>query len=80
MSDPMDHPPLDHGSDRHGYVEISYGKAVIIDPDPPPEMLEGACLDCLPNLFLRWDGMLWTRTVAHDPGCPSFEALRASDG
>lgn len=79
MTDPLDVPPADHGSDRHGYVEVQW-VAGFGHPDPPPEVLAGAtCEDCLPNLFLRWDGHRWHRTVAHDDSCPGLARLEAEE-
>lgn len=68
----MDQPPLDHGSDRYGYIEVSGVGADL--PDPPAKLIERArCGDCLSNLFFRWDGERWTWTVAHDDSCPFLE-------
>lgn len=80
MSDPLDTPPLDYGSDRHGYVELAYDRANEppgSEPLPPATLVASLrCKDCLSNIFLRWDGERWLSTVAHDDGCPTFAQLR----
>lgn len=77
--DPMDSPPEDHGSDRHGYVELTYDGPVRWPVSIPSHtLLESLrCHDCLPNLFLRWDGKRWHSTIAHDDGCPTLAAIEA---
>lgn len=76
MSDPMDTPPTDHGSDRYDYVEIEGPVDVAL-----PEWLTAdykPCQDCNANLFLKWLGPIlgWHSTVAHDDGCPAFAQFR----
>jgi hypothetical protein len=76
--DPLDRPPADYGSDRYDYIEVSSPPGVTA-PAPPLELYEHpSCLDCRANLFLRWDGSHWHRTVAHDDGCPTFNAVMGS--
>lgn len=75
MTDPMDIPPTDHGSDRYGYVETQGAPAEVQPAEEYVDrLLATACLDCNPNLFLRWTGddeQPWHVTVAHDNTCPS---------
>lgn len=77
MIDPMDFPPVDHGSDRHGYIEVEGPIGLDEWPDPPAYLVVNACADCVPNIFLRWDGRHWHRTIAHDDGCPTMGAIEA---
>lgn len=77
MTDHLDTSPIDHGSDRYDYVEVT-GPG-----DPPAETLARVlvpCEDCRANAFLRMidptgldaDPSNWHLTVAHDEGCPTF--------
>lgn len=64
----------DHGSDRYDYIEVQAPTGV----EPPPWLLAmclEACQDCRANVFLRWDGKDWHRTVAHDDGCPTMARI-----
>lgn len=82
MSDPMDRPPLDYGSDRFDYVEVE--APADVTPSGPwlDRLLAAPCMDCRANVFLRWmhldktpddpDG--WYVTIAHDSGCPAQTA------
>lgn len=80
MTDPLDHPPADHGSDRYGYVELTYAAGVSLRPRPPEALVDSLrCPDCLSNLFLHWDGLRWLSTVAHDEGCPTLARLEAGE-
>lgn len=88
MSDPLDVPPPDHGSDRYRYVELQ-GAPPGVAPSAAlvESLLEQSCLDCNPNLFMTWrpkgdgntgDGSAesyWWVTVAHDTGCPTYARL-----
>lgn len=79
MIDPLDTPPVDHGSDRHGYVEVQGPMGSDIWPEPPRHLYVNACPDCLANVFLRWDGAHWHRTVAHDDGCPTLATIEGGE-
>lgn len=78
MSDAMDRPPPDHGSDRYDYIEIDAPAGL----SPPAELIaryDPPCGDCRANLFIRFVGVVesqagdvrfWRPTIAHDDGCP----------
>lgn len=55
MDDPLDSPPVDHGSDRYNYVEVQNAPEGVLPPDHLVDhCLAMACQDCNPNLFFRW--------------------------
>lgn len=86
MSDPLDNPPADHGSDRYDYVEI-----IGAPPDVQPsgawwdKLLQEPCPDCRANVFVYWrtdeqvaqgaeagaPSSRWSYTIAHDETCPT---------
>ncbi len=88
MSDPLDSPPTDHGSDRYDYVELAG------PPDIAPHglwferLLMQVCPDCRANAFLRFlpdgDGVEqhphWHLEVAHDDACPWLAKYEAENG
>ena len=92
MTDPMDHPPVDHGSDRYDYVEI-IGAPVGIAPDGEwfDKLLDEACPDCRANVFITWTPVLtsagriditaspWSVQIAHDEGCPTYRKVTQND-
>lgn len=70
----MDEPPSDFGSDRYDYIEVQAPTGV----EPPASLLHDsleACGDCRANVFLRWDGATWHRTIAHDDTCPTLARI-----
>lgn len=88
MTDPMNTPPVDHGSDRYDYVEIQKTRPGV---EPHPQLLadlDPPCPDCRANLFLRlnrpdptWpparghmdaNGHVWYVAIAHDHTCPTL--------
>lgn len=85
MSDPMDSPPTDHGSDRYDYVEVSYKGDLPETFELVPWVLrlwDQPCLDCRANVFMHYNGPEggdvddrhnWLVTIAHDDGCPSLD-------
>lgn len=77
MTDPLDSPPEDWGSDRYGYIELQFAPGV--EPrDPPVSVLreyDPPCMDCNANLFLRFDGRHWAATTAHDDCCPTLARI-----
>jgi hypothetical protein len=83
MSDPLDHPPTDHGSDRYDYVEIVGAPA---DVQPKGEwfdrLLAEACPDCRANVFITWapqQAASWTVQIAHDETCPTPHLTEGAD-
>jgi len=88
VTDPMDLPPPDHGSDRYDYVEIEEAPA---DVQPRGDwferLLKQACPDCRANLFVRWlpDGSglpphpYWAVKIAHDDTCPTLARMEQAD-
>jgi hypothetical protein len=80
MSDPMDRPPVDYGSDRYDYVEL-IGAPPGVAPHGQwwERMLAMPCPDCRANLFAKWapDRLPypWDVTIAHDDGCPRLRAI-----
>jgi hypothetical protein len=81
MTDPMDMPPEDHGSDRYDYVEIDAPPGVRPLGEWFDQLLADPCADCRANVFLRWQGATpddawlresWYVTLAHDETCPSL--------
>lgn len=85
MTDPLDTPPADYGSDRYDYIEIQ---------DAPPGyrplgqwwdmFIAAPCGDCRANVFAKWVGQDsidawrpqgWKITVAHDDNCPTLTRL-----
>lgn len=86
MSDPMDRPPADFGSDRYDYVEV-VGAPADIAPYGVwlTRLLAEPCPDCRANLFIHWrpdgDGNTeqqpshWFVQIAHDDGCPAYARL-----
>lgn len=89
MTDPMDTPPKDHGSDRHGYVEL-IGAPPGVEPDA--RLVDSlACPDCLSNIFLTYvatavgrrtavEMHVWQPKIAHDDGCPTFARIQREAG
>ena len=87
MSDPLDAPPADHGSDRYGYFEVSHPDSVQLSEtfELLPWVLaivDRPCADCNANVFMRWIGpddgpaderQNWHVTIAHDQTCPMPE-------
>lgn len=80
MADPMDTPPVDHGSDRYDYIEVDSPSGDLPSGLWWEEAQAEACPDCRANLFVKWtplarstdpaDARNWTMTTAHDPSCP----------
>lgn len=72
--DPMDRPPVDHGSDRYDYVEM-IGAPEGIQPHGEwfDQLLATPCSDCRANVFITWapdESPPWTVEIAHDATCP----------
>lgn len=71
----MNTPPPDHGSDRHGYVEVAAEPGV--RPLGPwwDALVDLPCADCNANVFAEhlggdaWHPRSWTIAVAHDDTC-----------
>lgn len=79
-ADPMDSPPADHGSDRHGYVELVGAPQHVVPDDAWVDQLLASCGDCNLNLFLYWrpkQDPPWHVEYAHDTTCPNPEIPRA---
>lgn len=82
MSDPMDRPPADHGSDRYDYIEIE--SPFELQPEGPwwDAIVAQPCSDCRANVFVKWgntnyprgDKRAWHVVVAHDDSCPRLLA------
>lgn len=77
--DPMDTPPVDHGSDRYDYVEL-IGAPKGIAPHGPwfDQLLEEACPDCRANVFIYYEPLAarvipWRVEIAHDDTCPTLQ-------
>lgn len=80
MGDPLDTPPTtDHGSDRYDYIEVAYalgvGEPEVEVPAELAATFDPVCPDCRANLFVRFDGAMWTTRIGHDDGCPIMEAI-----
>lgn len=82
MSDPMDTPPVDFGSDRYDYVEL-IGAPEGVSPEGEPwfeQLVAEPCPDCRANVFIRWlADDSWQVTLAHDDGCPVLRRPSAGD-
>lgn len=87
-SDPLDRPPVDHGSDRYDYVEITgVPEGVVPRGGWLDALMIEACPDCRANVFLRYlgegrhlnDGSSWDVTIAHDDTCPTGAKLAGGD-
>lgn len=81
MSEHMDHPPVDHGSDRYDYIEVEAPPGIAPTGDWYRQLVAwDGCGDCRANIFLRYldtehpgdpsDVSSWHITVAHDDACP----------
>jgi hypothetical protein len=82
MTNPMDTPPEDHGSDRYDYVEIDAPPGIRPLGEWFDQLIADPCPDCRANVFLLWGGSTpddawrreaWHVTLAHDDTCPSLE-------
>jgi hypothetical protein len=80
--DPMDVPPVDHGSDRYDYIEIRSPHASINPSgDWFKSLIAEPCPDCRANLFLDYlagDPALrnsWLVQYAHDETCPTLRRI-----
>jgi hypothetical protein len=76
MSDPMDTPPEDYGSDRYNSIEL-VGAPPGVEPEPALVSWydRHGCLDCNPNFVYHYRPASpsgWHVQVAHDDGCPSL--------
>lgn len=87
---PMDRPPVDHGSDRYDYVEL-IGAPEGVQPSGEwwDALLREACPDCRANVFVYWrtdeqiakgveqgvSASRWSYQIAHDDGCPTLARL-----
>lgn len=72
MADPLDSPPADHGSDRHGYVELIGAPPHVVPDEAWVDQLLASCGDCNLNLFLYWrpkQDPPWHVEYAHDATC-----------
>lgn len=78
--DPMDTPPVDHGSDRYDYVEL-IGAPPGVAPHGQwwERMLAMPCPDCRANIFATWDADAlpypWRVEIAHDESCPNLRKV-----
>lgn len=87
MSDPLDKPPVDHGSDRYGYVEVDAPAGIRPSGEWLDRLLAAPCMDCNANVFLTWllldktpdDPDAWHATIAHDRTCPAQNAREAGE-
>ncbi len=80
MSDPLDTPPVDHGSDRYDYVEVNAPGLLTPSGAWWNAVLAQPCPDCRANVFIYWTGLglksqhdpqSWRITIAHDETCPT---------
>lgn len=91
MSDPLDAPPVDHGSDRYDYVEIDAPYNIVPGGEWWTELLAEGCPDCRANVFAKLIHVppptfnaakprvvtreCWQISLAHDATCPNADKL-----
>jgi len=54
MTDPLDTPPVDHGSDRFDYVEVQAPDGVRPIGEWWDRLIETPCPDCRANVFAKF--------------------------